>query len=153
MSQEALAQLLHIDRSQISRWENGKLDISEEFWPLLKTNIGLNIEEESSKRESVNSEPVDIRRADKNQKTDVQILTFAMIEFLGYIIGPWGFIVCLFGLYYAFKKTLPLWVKVLGIFLMIHLFSGFLWFYFPSFFLTEVKIEDISYVLQRGILN
>ena len=90
LSQETLAQLLHIDRSQISRWENGKFEISEEFWPLLKINIGIDIEEEWKKRDLDVVKVTEMNKTDKNQKTDIQILAFAMIEFLGYIIGPWG---------------------------------------------------------------
>ncbi|GEM_PF-4468473 len=153
LSQEALARMLNVDRSQISRWENGKADIPNDISVQLKLNIGLNLEDELSDNTSVRLSDNEKETNETSRNVDIRILAFAMIQFLGYVIGPWGFIVCLFGLYYAFQKKLPIWVKILAVILIINLFSDFLFFYFPEIYPTEVKVEDISYVLQQGVLN
>jgi len=129
ISQGNLAEVLHVDRSLISKWENGKAEP-----PVYMYN---RIAEALDQPEDIFSEKA-VQNSPQLQTEDI-IAVLLMI--LSVALSPWGLLLSLANVFYIFKKSMSVWIKILSIIIMLVLVYDMLWFYGYQFIPNRITIQ------------
>ena len=120
LTQQGMADLLDVDRTTISKWENGYsfpniVDVKT-IAEKLEVTLPYLLEgkEEETEKQKKNIQTV------KSSESIREYVTFFLLNVFLFATWECGCLYCTAGLYYSFKKKMPLWIKILGFFLWKH---------------------------------
>ncbi len=140
LSQQQLADKLYIDRSMISRWESDKTEPNEQQLQDLCTILGVSQNYFSCDKEKTN--PVS---KDTNTKiTNEQIYSYIVLlicSILSFFLNPWGLPIAVFSVFFAFKKRMPLLLKLFSILVLIYCMDELLFFFGIYTIPPKIKID------------
>ena len=122
LRQEDLAYELGLDRSIISRWENGRAV------PTMEQAVKLGEFFEVSSDTFFNEKnKTDKQKSRKNSLEEIRrMIIVIVLGIICYLFSPFTFPLCIYTIYYSFKKKMPIYIKVFSILVTYYCFGGFL---------------------------
>ena len=132
LSQEKLADILHVDRSLISKWENDKTELPQYMYAALSEALDLPIEIFAAKNSS------DSSAKNTFKLEDIALLLVMVISVL---LSPWGMILAAVCVYFSFRKSSSIWIKALSVVILLVLVYDMFWFYGYSFIPSDITIR------------
>jgi transcriptional regulator with XRE-family HTH domain len=133
LSQGKLAEILRVDRSLISKWENDKAEPPYYMYP--KLSEALDIPEDMFSESKTNVEN------DIGSMFKLEDIALLLVMVISVLLSPWGLVLSAVCTYIAFKKSLSVWIRILSMVILIVLVYDMFWFYGYSLIPSDIIIK------------
>ena len=130
ITQTEMAGLLNVDRSTISKWENGQNMISAEDLKRISDALTVPLDSffgETGGNTDKHHKGFQVNITEETAKQLVSHMIVIGTWIVGVLLSPWGFFVALAGEIYAVWKRLS-WIEILIGFLVLFYLGYVLWF-------------------------